>query len=119
MTNLIPAFALALLTALLPSTTFGQEQWPGKPLRIVVAFAPGGATDVLARLVAQPLAERLRQPVIVENRLGANGTIGTESVARAPADGYTLLMGTIATHSIQQSLLANPRNTPGKNFFPP
>jgi tripartite-type tricarboxylate transporter receptor subunit TctC len=112
-------FVLALSAPLLcPAPAFAQEPWPGKPLRIVVPFAAGGATDVLARMVAPPLSERLGQPVIVENRLGANGTIGTESVARAPADGYTLLMGTIATHSIQQSLLANLRYDPVKDFMP-
>jgi tripartite-type tricarboxylate transporter receptor subunit TctC len=112
-------FVLALSAPLLcPAPALAQEQWPGKPLRIVVAFAAGGATDVLARMVAPHLSERLGQPVVVENRLGANGTIGTESVARSPADGYTLLMGTIATHSIQQSLLSNLRYDPVKDFTP-
>src|SRR4051812_30775448 len=112
-------FVLVLPALLLCSAPlFAEERWPGKPLRIVVAFAAGGATDVLARMVAPPLSERLGQPVIVENRLGANGTIGTESVARSPADGYTLLMGTIATHSIQQSLLTNLRYDPVKDFAP-
>jgi tripartite-type tricarboxylate transporter receptor subunit TctC len=124
MLNLIPVRRLAgtllVVTALLlsPAAAFAQKEWPGKPVRIVVAFAAGGATDVFARMVAQPLSERLGQPVIVENRLGANGTIGTESVARAPADGYTLLMGTIATHSIQQSLLANLPYDPVRDFIP-
>jgi len=112
-------FVLALTAPLLyPALVFAEKQWPSKPLHIVVPFPAGGATDVFARMVAQPLSEHLGQPVIVENRLGANGTIGTESVARAPADGYTLLMGTIATHSIQQTLLANLRYDPVKDFIP-
>src|SRR6267142_1599182 len=83
-------FVLALTAPLLyPALVFAEKQWPSKPLHIVVPFPAGGATDVFARMVAQPLSEHLGQPVIVENRLGANGTIGTESVARAPADGYT------------------------------
>lgn len=112
-------FVLALSAPLLcPALVFAQKQWPSKPLRIVVPFPAGGATDVFARMVAPHLSERIGQPVIVENRLGANGTIGTESVARAPADGYTLLMGTIATHSIQQTLLANLPYDPVKDFIP-
>jgi tripartite-type tricarboxylate transporter receptor subunit TctC len=112
-------FVLALSAPLLcPAPGYTQEQWPNKPLRVVVAFAAGGATDIFARMVALHLAERLGQPVLVENRLGANGTIGTESVARSPADGYTLLMGTIATHSIQQSLLATLPYDPVKDFMP-
>ncbi len=112
-------FVLALSAPLLcPALVFAQKQWPSKPLRILVPFPAGGATDVFARLVAPHLSERIGQPVIVENRLGANGTIGTESVARAPADGYTLLMGTIATHSIQQTLLANLAYDPVKDFIP-
>ena len=79
----ITFFVLALSAPLLgPSSAIAQEQWPSGPLRIVVPFAAGGATDVFARIVASNLSERFGQPVIVENRLGANGTIGTESVAR-------------------------------------
>ncbi|WP_254453431.1 tripartite tricarboxylate transporter substrate binding protein [Siccirubricoccus sp. G192] len=69
----------------------------GRPIRLIVAFAPGGATDVAARLLAERLAEGLGQPVVVENRAGAAGIIGTEAAARSPADGLTLLMGTIST----------------------
>jgi tripartite-type tricarboxylate transporter receptor subunit TctC len=112
-------FVLALSAPLLcPALVFAEKPWPSKPLRIVVPFPAGGATDVFARMVVQPLSEHLGEPVIVENRVGANGTIGTESVARAPADGYTLLMGTIATHSIQQALLASLPYDPVKDFIP-
>lgn len=119
MNRIATLIVLVLLAPLLGAGPgLAQEPWPGRPIRIVVPFAAGGATDVFARMVASPLSERLGQPVVVENRLGANGTIGVESVARSPADGYTLLMGTIATHSIQQSLLTNLRYDPVADFIP-
>ena len=80
---------VALLS--LPFAAFGQA-YPAKPLRLIVPYAPGGATDVLARPIAQKLSEQLGQPVIVENRPGASGAIAAERVAASPADGYTLLM---------------------------
>jgi tripartite-type tricarboxylate transporter receptor subunit TctC len=70
------------------------EAWPTRPIRMIVPFAPGGGADVVARFVADPIAAELGQPVIVENRGGAGGAIGTQAVAQAPADGYTLLYGT-------------------------
>lgn len=79
--------------------------WPDRPVRIVVPAAAGGATDVVARILAQRLTEQLKQPFIVENRAGGAGIIGTEAVAKAPADGYTLLMGAI-NHAINPALHA-------------
>src|SRR3954469_13671799 len=70
----------------------GAQGYPSKPVRIMVGFSAGGGTDVTARVLAQKLSEHLGQPVIVENRPGSGGMIATEAVARAPADGYTLLM---------------------------
>src|SRR5512133_3925806 len=68
------------------------QAYPSRPVRIVVGFAPGSAPDIVARLMSQWLSERLGQPIVVDNRSGANGNIGTEAVVRAPADGYTLLL---------------------------
>ncbi len=95
----------------------GDGAWPQRPLKLVVPYPPGGTTDLLARIVAPRLAERLKQPVLVENRAGAGGTIGAHAVARAPADGYTLLMATIATHTLNPVLTKLPYD-PLKDFEP-
>ena len=88
--------ALAGAAAVSAPSVFAQTPWPSRPVRLVVPFPPGGGTDVLARMLAERLSPLLGQPVIIENRPGATGNIGNELVAKAPADGYTLLMqGTI------------------------
>lgn len=84
-------------------STFAQAQYPSKPVKLVVPFTPGTGIDILARVFAQKLQERTKNPVIVENRPGASGNIGTEAVAKAPADGYTLLM--TATTIVQSAVL--------------
>lgn len=108
--------ALGLL-ALAPLSAHAQA-YPSKPITIIVPFSAGGATDILARVVGQYMAKDLGQPVIVDNRAGAGGNIGTQAVARATPDGYTILMGTVGTHAINQSLYGKLPFDPIKDFAP-
>ena len=94
------------------------QQYPTKPIRLIVPFAPGGSTDALARVVGQKLSENLGQPVIVDNRTGANGNIGTDIVAKAQADGYTLLMAFDATMVINPSAYSKLPFDPIRDFAP-
>jgi tripartite-type tricarboxylate transporter receptor subunit TctC len=86
--------------AALSCTTAPAQQYPAKPIRMVVGFAPGGGTDLVARIIGQKMTESWGQPVLVDNRAGATGTIGADVVAKAPGDGYTLLMGHVNSHGI-------------------
>jgi len=95
-----------------------QDGYPTKPIRLIVAFPPGGSTDIIARLVGQRLSERLGQQVIIDNRGGAGGTIGTEIAARAAPDGYTLTMGTTSTHVIAPAAYSKLRYDPVNDFAP-
>ncbi len=95
-----------------------QSGWPNKPVRIVVPFAPGGTTDILARAVAPELAKAFGQPFVVDNRAGAGGNVGADLVAKSPADGYTILMGTVGTHGINKSIYAKMPFDPQKDFAP-
>ena len=94
-----------------------QAQYPAKPVRMVVPFPPGGATDIVGRVLAQKLAERWSQPVVVENRPGAGGTIGAEAVSRSVPDGYTLLIATTSTHAVGPVLQKLPYD-PLADFTP-
>src|SRR5690349_21518091 len=108
---------LATATALIAGHALAQPA--GRPIRLVVAFAPGGATDVAARVLAERLQDQLGQPVVVENRAGAAGIIGTEAVARSAPDGTTLLMGTISTHAMNVPLYGRRLSyDPVKDFAP-
>jgi tripartite-type tricarboxylate transporter receptor subunit TctC len=95
-----------------------QTAWPTKSVRIVVPFAPGGTTDILARAVAPELTKAFGQPFIVDNRAGAGGNVGADLVAKSPGDGYTLLMGTVGTHGINKSLYSKMPFDPQKDFVP-
>ncbi len=96
-----------LATTLLAAPALAQSGFPNRPIRFIVGFPPGGTTDIAARLLAPKMQTSLGQPVIVENRAGAGGNIATEFVVRAPADGHTLLMGTIGGLAINPTLYAN------------
>jgi len=118
-----PAFHLrrALLCALLATglapAAYAQA-WPSKPVKVIVNFPPGGAADQLARAIGVPLQEALGQPVVVENRAGANGNIGGEAVARSPADGYTLLMSSGGMVSVNPHIYARMSFDPVKDLEP-
>jgi tripartite-type tricarboxylate transporter receptor subunit TctC len=94
------------------------QAYPSQPIKIIVPFTAGGTTDILARTIGQKLSEAWRQPVIVENRPGAGGNIGADVVAKAKPDGYTILMGTIGTQSINSSLYAKMPYDAAKDFAP-
>jgi tripartite-type tricarboxylate transporter receptor subunit TctC len=108
--------ALLALPALLPATAFAQAWSPSRSVRIVVPFTAGGATDALARIMAERLTASLGQSVVVDNRPGAGGNVGTEAVAKADPDGHTLLMGTIGTASINQFLYPRLPFDPARDF---
>ena len=109
--------SLLLAAALIaPVAPQAQEPWPSKAVRMVVPFAPGGATDIAARMITQKLSENLGKQFFVENRAGANGSIGGEVAARALPDGYSIVMGTTGTHAINFSLYDKPSYDPVKDF---
>ena len=114
------AGAVALIGApfVLPGAALAQSAWPTKPVRIVVPFAPGGTTDILARAMAPELTRAFGQSFIVDNRAGAGGNVGADAVAKAAGDGYTLLMGTVGTHGINRALYAKLPYDPIKDFVP-
>lgn len=95
-----------------------QAAWPERPIRLIVPFPPGGPNDVVARLVAEPLARRLGQAVVVDNRAGAGGTIGSEAGAKAAPDGYTLTLGSTSSHSLPTLLGQKIGYSPTASFAP-
>ena len=113
----LAASAAAALLFLVPPAA-AQGTWPTKPVRIVVPFAAGGTTDILARAIAPELSKAFGQQFVVDNRGGAGGNLGAEIVARAPNDGYTLLMGTVGTHGINRALYPKLPFDPIKAFAP-
>ncbi|MGY2490171.1 tripartite tricarboxylate transporter substrate binding protein [Cupriavidus sp. CP313] len=108
----------ASLAALASQSALAADPYPAKPIRLVVPFAAGGTTDILARAVAAELARLPGWNVVVDNKPGAGGNIGADLVAKAAPDGYTLLMGTVGTHGINQSLYGKLPFDPIKDFAP-
>ncbi len=109
---------LALSMAVVAGSVTAEDKWPTKPITYVVPFPAGGTTDTLARIIGQKLSVALGQPVIVDNKPGAGGNIGSGSVARAAPDGYTILGGTISSHAINASLYPKLPYDPAKSFVP-
>jgi len=116
MNTILPA-ALLVLCAVSPPLAHAQS-YPNKTIRMIVPFPAGGATDIVARLVAQKLGDAVGQQVIVDNRGGAAGTIGSDLAAKSPPDGYTILIGTSSTHAIAQSLYAKLPYDSIRDFTP-
>ena len=115
MKSALKAFIAASWLALAASAS---AAYPDRPIKLVVPYTPGGVTDALARYVAKGLADRVGQPVVVENRGGGGANIGADVVAKSPADGYTLLMGSAATHAINSSLYKKLSYDHIKDFAP-
>lgn len=116
-------FVSLTLAWLFATTTMGgvahaQQAWPTKPVKYVVPFSPGGVSDGVARLIAQHLGERLGQSVVVENKPGVSGIVGTQAVARSAPDGYTVMGGTITTHAVNPFFNKNLGYDPVKDFVP-
>ena len=101
----------------LPLIAFAQA-WPSKPIRLVVPYPPGGSTDLLARTIGQRVGDSLGQQIVVDNRAGAGGMLGSDIVARAAPDGYTLLLGTGATHGLTLLLSKAIAYDPVKDITP-
>jgi tripartite-type tricarboxylate transporter receptor subunit TctC len=107
---------LVLALGLLAALPAAAQDWPARPVRMIVPFPPGGGTDVVARTVANRLQEALGQPIVIENRGGAGGTIGSDAVAKAAPDGYTLGIATSSTHPAAVALLRNVPYDPAASF---
>lgn len=111
--HLLLAIALSWVTV-----SHAQSDFPNRPLKLVVPFPPGGSVDVAARLVAKELSDRLGQPVVIDNRAGAGGSVGSEFVARSAPDGYQLVWGTVSSHATNMALLPNLKYDAIKDFAP-
>ena len=107
-----------IATILIAPSAWGQSAWPTRPVKIIVPFAPGGTTDILARAMAPELQKAFGQSFVVENRAGAGGNIGADAVSKSAPDGYTLLMGTVGTHGINKALYSRLPFDPQKDFAP-
>jgi tripartite-type tricarboxylate transporter receptor subunit TctC len=109
---------LAFLVVALLFSAAASAQYPNKPLKLIVPFPPGGSTDILARALAQKLSEGLAQPVVIDNRPGAGGSIGSEAAAKAAPDGYTIMMGHLGTLAVNAAIYRHLPYDPVKSFAP-
>src|SRR5687768_17727110 len=109
---------VALGCLLLVSLGAAAQAYPSKPIRFVVPYPAGGPLDTVARLLGAKVSESVKQPVVVDNKPGAGGNIGADIVAKSPADGYTILMGAVATHAINPTLYKSIPYDPVKDFAP-
>src|SRR5436190_3715074 len=116
--QLLATLAIAPVAAAVPGLASAQDKWPTKPIKLMVGFPPGGGADAMARLVGAKLGERLGQPVIVDNRTGATGTICSDLVAKAPPDGYTLQAAHINSNAIGPLIVAKGKFHPVNDFTP-
>jgi len=110
--------ALAALTLAAPLGALAQQDYPGRPVRLIVPFGPGTTTDIVARIYAEAMTKPLGQAIVVENKAGAGGNIGSDLVAKAAADGYTIVMGTVGTHAINPGLYRKMPYDAQKDFAP-
>jgi len=113
---LITVSLLAGLAAGFSPLAQAQDAWPSKPIKLIVPFAAGGTSDILGRLIGEKLQATLKQTVIIENRAGAGGVVGADAVAKSPADGHTLLLGTIASHAINPAMKPKMPYDASKDF---
>src|SRR5471032_388099 len=111
------ALAASVMIAAVPHGALSQS-YPSKPVRVLVPFPAGAGVDIVARMIGQPLSETWGQPVVVDNRPGAGGTIACELAAKAPPDGHTLLLGNISTFAMAPSLYRKINYDPVKSFAP-
>jgi tripartite-type tricarboxylate transporter receptor subunit TctC len=112
----MPRRLLLAATALLAAPQAIAQTWPARPIRLVVPFPPGGTTDIVGRIVAARMSVALGQPVVVENRAGAGGTVGSDIVAKSPPDGYTLVVSNIAAHGVAPSIFPTLPYDPVRDF---
>ena len=115
--HLIAATAFAALGSALPQIALAQSDYPNKPIKIIVAFPPGGTSDVMGRMVADPLAKILGQPVVIENVGGAGGVIGTERGSKAAPDGYTIIQTGVGQNAVAHGLDPNLKYDSIKDFI--
>jgi tripartite-type tricarboxylate transporter receptor subunit TctC len=117
MSKLTPTALVALTLLLFSALAFGQASYPNRPVKMIVPFAPGGASDFVARIISPKLGEALGQQIVIENKPGASGNIGMEAAAKAPADGYTIYLGNIGTIAINPAIFQNLSINPQKDFI--